>query len=140
MPNWFRGGFCLFANVAEKELRGGRRGDIIISANRRTLHHMKQNDRAILQDRVRTLVLRHALEAALQRLSSLSGDSAEEELLRLEHAIVFATRRVGDIPGTMQLAALVAVEDAVAAIRAAFDTVHQRIEAAPAAEPATLAA
>ncbi len=99
---------------------------------------MKQNDRAILQDRVRTLVLRHALEAALLRLSSLSGDSAEGELLRLEHAIVHATRRLGDMPGNLQLAALVAVEDAVASIRSAFDTVHQRIEAAP--QPAPLAA
>lgn len=99
---------------------------------------MKQNDRAILQDRVRTLVLRHALEAALQRLASLSGVNAEEELLRLEHSIVFATRRVGDMPGTLQLATLVAAEDAVTAIRAAFDTVHQRIEmAAPAGTPAS---
>lgn len=112
---------------------------MIVFANRRAPHHMKQNDRAILQDRVRTLVLRHALEAALQRLTVLAGEGAEEELLRLEHSIVFATRRVGEIPGNLQLVALVAVEDAVAAIRAAFDTVHQRIEAAPVA-PATLAA
>ncbi|AWI87621.1 hypothetical protein C0214_04425 [Methylobacterium sp. DM1] len=97
---------------------------------------MKQNDRAILQDRVRTLVLRHALEAALQRLAHLSGVSAEEELLRLEHSIVLATRRVGEIPGNVQLAALVAVEEAVAAIRTAFDTVHGQIEAAPAVNPA----
>ncbi|KQQ11834.1 hypothetical protein ASF53_16115 [Methylobacterium sp. Leaf123] len=104
---------------------------------------MKQNERAILQDRVRTLVLRHALEATLQRLAHLSGTSAEEELLRLEHSIVVATRRVGDVPGNLQLAALVAVEDAVVAIRTAFDTVHQRIEAVPSvntASPTALAA
>jgi len=116
---------------------------MIALANRQISQHMKQNDRAILQDRVRTLVLRHALEAALQRLAHLSGADAEEELLRLEHSIVSATRRVGEVPGNLQLAALVAVEDAVAAIRTAFDTVHQRIEAAPAAgsaSPAALAA
>ncbi|MCG5248512.1 hypothetical protein MCX33_21460 [Methylorubrum extorquens] len=134
---------CLFANVAEKELRQCRRDDMIVLANRQVSPHMKQNERAILQDRVRTLVLRHALEAALQRLAHLSGASAEEELLRLEHSLVVATRRVGEVPGNMQLAALVAVEDAVVAIRTAFDTVHQRIEAAPAVSavsPTALAA
>ncbi len=110
---------------------------MITLANRQAFPHMKQNDRAILQDRVRTLVLRHALEAALQRLAHLSGDSAEEELLRLEHSIVFATRRIGDVPGNVQLAALVAVEDAVAAVRTTFDTVHQRTETAPGANPAS---
>ncbi|MEN3210207.1 hypothetical protein PUR23_09180 [Methylorubrum populi] len=129
--------FRLFSNVAEKELRAGGPGDMITLANRQASPHMKQNDRAILQDRVRTLVLRHALEAVLQRLAHLSGDSAEEELLRLEHSIVFATRRIGDVPGNVQLAALVAVEDAVAAVRTAFDTVHQRIETAPGAKPAS---
>ncbi|MGW9819659.1 hypothetical protein ACUXK4_002227 [Methylorubrum extorquens] len=116
---------------------------MIVLANRQVSPHMKQNERAILQDRVRTLVLRHALEAALQRLAHLSGASAEEELLRLEHSLVVATRRVGEVPGNMQLAALVAVEDAVVTIRTAFDTVHQRIEAAPpvsAVSPTALAA
>lgn len=133
----FPAAFCLFSNVAEKELRAGRPGDMITLANRQAFPHMKHNDRAILQDRVRTLVLRHALEAALQRMAQLSGDSAEEELLRLEHSIVFATRRIGEVPGNVQLAALVAVEDAVAAIRTAFDSVHQRIETAPGAGAAS---
>ncbi|KAB7786820.1 hypothetical protein F8B43_0770 [Methylorubrum populi] len=57
--------------------------------------------------------------------------------MRLEHSIVFATRRIGDVPGNVQLAALVAVEDAVAAVRTAFDTVHQRTETAPGAKPAS---
>lgn len=113
---------------------------MIVLAIRQVSPHMKQNERAILQDRVRTLVLRHALEAALQRIAHLSGHSAEEELLKLEHSIVSATRRIGEVPGNVQLAALVAVEDAVTAIRTAFDTVHGRIEAAPAAGPASLAA
>ncbi|KQT61135.1 hypothetical protein ASG52_18090 [Methylobacterium sp. Leaf456] len=93
---------------------------------------MKQNERALLQERVRTLVLRHALEAALQRVADLSGFRAEEDLMKLEHAIVCATRRVGEMPGDVKLATLVAVEDAVAIIRGAFDTVHQTVEVAPA--------
>ncbi len=51
--------------------------------------------------------------------------------MKLEHAIVGATRRVGEMPGDVKLATLVAVEDAVAVIRGAFDTVHQTVEAAP---------
>ncbi|WP_461654492.1 hypothetical protein [Methylorubrum aminovorans] len=136
MLKWFRSCLCLFTNVAEKKLHGCGQDDMIVLAIRQVSPHMKPNDRAILQDRVRTLVLRHALEAALQRLADLSGARAEEELLRLEHSIVLATRRVGEIPGNVQLAALVAVEDAVAAIRTAFDTVHGRIEATPAVNPA----
>ncbi|SFK53254.1 hypothetical protein SAMN04488125_102304 [Methylorubrum salsuginis] len=76
--------------------------------------------------------MRHALEAALQRVAELSGFRAEEDLLKLEHAIVGATRRVGEMPGDVKLATLVAVEDAVAVVRAAFDTVHQAVEVAPA--------
>lgn len=93
---------------------------------------MKQNERALLQERVRTLVLRHALEAALQRVADLSGDMPEDELMKLEHAIVGATRRVSELPGDVRLVTLIAVEDAVAVIRGAFDTVHQRVEAVPA--------
>jgi hypothetical protein len=39
-------------------------------------------------------------DGALQRLAHLSGASAEEELLRLEHSLVVATRRVGEVPGS----------------------------------------
>lgn len=84
--------------------------------------------------------MRHALEAALQRVTDLAGGVAEDELLKLEHAIVAATRRVGEMPGDVRLATLVAVEDAVAVVRGAFDTVHQRIEAAAPPAPAALAA
>lgn len=101
---------------------------------------MKQNERAVLQDRVRSLVLRHALEATLQRLAGLAGARAEEHLMTLEHAIVTATRRIGAMPGDVQLATAVAVEDAVAVIRAAFDTAHQRVEAAQAPVLAAVAA
>ncbi|WP_442919190.1 hypothetical protein [Methylobacterium sp. Leaf118] len=99
---------------------------------------MKNNERALLQERVRTLVLRHALEAAFQRIADLTGGAAEDELMKLEHTIVAATRRVGEMPGDVRLAALVAVEDAVAVVRSAFDTVHQRLDAPTL--PAALAA
>ncbi len=89
---------------------------------------MKQNDRALLQERVRTLVLRHALEAALNRLGAASGAAAEDELLRLEHVIVTAARNLGAVPDALRLAAMVAVEDAVGTIRGAFDAAHQRLE------------
>lgn len=103
---------------------------------------MKQNDRALLQERVRTLVLRHALEATLNRLAGLAGEGADEELLRLEHAITAAARNLGTVPGTLRLSAMVAVEDAVGTIRGAFDSTHQRLEEAAAAvqDEAALAA
>lgn len=91
---------------------------------------MNQNDRALLQERVRTLVLRHALEAALNRLSLLSGAASDDELDRLEHAIVSAARNMSAVPNAMKLSAMVAVEDAVGTIRAAFDSSRRRAEAA----------
>ena len=91
---------------------------------------MKHSERALLQERVRTLVLTHALEATLSRLATLSGLGAEEELNRLEHRIAAASRTLGTMPGEMALTTMVAVEDAVATIRGAFDRTHDRLEAA----------
>ncbi|GEO99688.1 hypothetical protein [Methylobacterium haplocladii] len=93
---------------------------------------MKQNERALLQERVRTLVLIHALEATLSRLMTLSGDGAGEELMQLEHRITAAGRMLGTMPGEMALTTMVAVEDAVGTIRGAFDRAHDRLEAAAA--------
>ena len=113
-------------------LREGATDAILIGRFGGTIPPMKQNDRALLQERVRTLVLRHALEATLSRLASVSGLSAEDELLRLEHAIIAAARNLGTVPEPLRLSALVAVEDAVGTIRGAFDSTHQRLEQAPA--------
>ena len=93
---------------------------------------MKQSERALLQERVRTLVLRHALEAALGRLIDLGGPEIGEELFRLEHRIVAAGRNLGAMPSEMALSTMVAVEDAITTIRAAFDVAHQRLDAEPA--------
>lgn len=101
---------------------------------------MKQNERALLQERVRTLVLRHALEAALARLAAVAGRSSEDELLGLEHAVVAAARGIGTVPNAMKLAAMVAVEDAIGTIRGAFDATHQRMEPIPAPESVPIAA
>jgi hypothetical protein len=97
---------------------------------------MKIDERALLQERVRTLVLRHALEAVLDRLATVARDSgrdAEGEFLTLEHSLVTAARSLADRAATQKLAVLVAVEDASATIRAAFNNAHDRLDVAPAA-------
>ena len=97
---------------------------------------MKIDERALLQERVRTLVLRHALEAVLDRLASATrtgGKNAESELLSLEQSLVSAARSLADRASTQKLAILVAVEDASATIRAAFDHAQERLQAPPVA-------
>ncbi|MEE7506333.1 hypothetical protein ACLBXO_16145 [Methylobacterium sp. C33D] len=92
---------------------------------------MKIDERALLQERVRTLVLRHALEAVLDRLASVAreaGKDAETEFLSLEQALVSAARGLADRATAQKLAVLVAVEDAGTTIRAAFDNAHDRLE------------
>ena len=101
---------------------------------------MKQNQRALLQERVRTLVLTHAIEATLGRLMELGGCEASDELLRLEHRIVAAGRALCATPSEMTLSTMVAVEDALTAIRAVFDRAHERLEAATEAQSVPLAA
>jgi hypothetical protein len=94
---------------------------------------MKIDERALLQERVRTLVLRHALEAVLERLAvatQAAGKEPEVEFLDLEQALVSAARSIADRASTQKLAVLVAVEDASATIRVAFDNAHDRLEAA----------
>lgn len=93
---------------------------------------MKIDERALLQERVRTLVLRHALEAVLERLATATqaaGRDAEGEFLDLEQSLVSAARSIADRASAQKLAVLVAVEDAGTTIRAAFDNAHDRLEA-----------
>lgn len=92
---------------------------------------MKLDERALLQERVRTLVLRHALEAALERLAGTAraaGADVEAELLGLERSLLSAARGLADRAAAQKLAILVAVEDAGATIRAAFDSAHARLD------------
>lgn len=92
---------------------------------------MKIDERALLQERVRTLVLRHALEAVLDRLASVAreaGKDAEAEFLNLEQSLVTAARSLADRASAQKLAVLVAVEDASTTIRAAFDNAHERLD------------
>jgi hypothetical protein len=94
---------------------------------------MKIDERALLQERVRTLVLRHALEAVLARLATATqraGTDTETEFLDLEQSLVSAARSIADRATAQKLAVLVAVEDASTTIRAAFDAAHERLEAA----------
>ncbi|MDP4003579.1 hypothetical protein [Methylobacterium sp. NEAU K] len=93
---------------------------------------MKIDERALLQERVRTLVLRHALEAVLGRLAAATretGKDPEAELLSLEHALISAARTIADRTTAQKLAVLIAVEDASATVRAAFDNAHSRLDA-----------
>ncbi len=90
---------------------------------------MNLTERALYQERVRTLVMRHALEAALARLGSTAGADAEAELLRLEHAVVAASRALPVTLKDGRLATMVAVEDALVHIRGAFDAAHGRLDA-----------
>ncbi|GJE56717.1 hypothetical protein FV217_15695 [Methylobacterium sp. WL9] len=101
---------------------------------------MKQSERALLQERVRTLVLTHALEATLSRLMTLSGCDAGEELTRLEHRITAAGRMLGTMPGEMALTTMVAVEDAIGTIRSAFDRAYDRLDAEAVSTAAPIAA
>jgi hypothetical protein len=97
---------------------------------------MKIDERALLQERVRTLVLRHALEAVLDRLASTareSGKDAENVLLNLETALVSAARSIADRATSQKLAVLVAVEDATTTIKAAFNNAQERLDVTPAA-------
>jgi N-methylhydantoinase B/oxoprolinase/acetone carboxylase alpha subunit len=92
---------------------------------------MKIDERALLQERVRTLVLRHALQAVLERLAAATrgaGQDVEAELLNLEQTLVATARGLADRASAQKLAVLVAVEDATATIRAAFDTTHDRLD------------
>lgn len=106
---------------------------------------MKLDERALLQERVRTLVLRHALEAALDRLAGAAraaGTDPEAELSSLEQVLLSAARGVADRAKAQKLAVLVAVEDAGATIRAAFDNAQARLDAilaepVPCPEPET---
>lgn len=98
---------------------------------------MKQNERALLQERVRTLVLRHALEASLTCLATRCDEDRLDTLERLERSIVSAARSMGTLPTELQLAAMVAVEDAISTIRSAFDSTHSRVQAVAALAPRT---
>ncbi|MCJ2095532.1 MULTISPECIES: hypothetical protein [unclassified Methylobacterium] len=93
---------------------------------------MKLDERALLQERVRTLVLRHALEAALERLAAATRETGKEaaaEFQSLEQSLLSAARSIADRATSQKLAVLVAVEDASATLRSAFDNAHSRLDA-----------
>ncbi|TXN74471.1 hypothetical protein FV228_05760 [Methylobacterium sp. WL18] len=92
---------------------------------------MKLDERALLQERVRTLVLRHALEAALDRLAAATREAGKEataEFQSLEQSLLSAARSLADRASAQKLAVLVAVEDASATVRSAFDNAHSRLD------------
>lgn len=92
---------------------------------------MKLDERALLQERVRTLVLRHALEAALDRLAAATREAGKEataEFQSLEQSLLSAARSLADRASAQKLAVLVAVEDASTTVRCAFDNAYSRLD------------
>lgn len=92
---------------------------------------MKLEERALLQERVKTLVLGHALEAVLAQFAKAdqaAGRDAEADLTRLETMLLNAAQGLADRATTQKLSVLVAVEDVSATVRAAFDTARQTLD------------
>lgn len=92
---------------------------------------MKLEERALLQERVKTLVLGHALEMALSRFASAdqaAGRDATADLNRLEEVLLSAARGLADRAAVQKLAVLVAVEDVSVTVKAAFETAKAQIE------------
>lgn len=91
---------------------------------------MKLEERALLQERVKTLVLGHALEAVLAQFAKVdiaAGRDAETDLTRLETMLLNAAQGLADRATAQKLSVLVAVEDVSATVRSAFDAARQTI-------------
>lgn len=92
---------------------------------------MKPEERTLLQERVKTLVLGQALDLALSRLAEsgqAAGRDAEATLASLEDLLLSAARSLADRATTQKLAVLVAVEDVSATLKAAFDGARAKID------------
>lgn len=104
---------------------------------------MRIEERALLQERVKTLVLEHALEATLSRLTDLhdpAGRDVGEDLARLENLLLGAARDLADRATQQKLSVLVAVEDVSTTLRAVFDAARTRVAALGQAEAGASAA
>lgn len=106
---------------------------------------MKPEERALLQERVKILVLGQALNLALSRLAEAdqaAGRDAWADLSSLEETLLVAARTLADRAAAQKLAVLVAVEDVSTTLRAAFDGARAQIDLKPAeaAEGAPIAA
>ncbi|MCJ2012340.1 hypothetical protein [Methylobacterium sp. J-076] len=104
---------------------------------------MKLEERALLQERVKTLVLGHALEMALARLvvaDDAAGRDAAVDLSRLEERLLSAARGLADRAAVQKLAVLVAVEDVSVTVKAAFEAAKAQIERMRPADEAAKAA
>jgi len=103
---------------------------------------MKLEERAILQERVKNLVLGQAMHMALARLADAdraAGRDARSDLSAFEETILTAARTLADKAVAQKLAVLVAVEDVSATLKAAFDGARAQIDVARAAESAATA-
>ena len=104
---------------------------------------MRIEERALLQERVKTLVLEHALEATLTRFADLhdpAGRDVGADLSRLETLLLGAARDLADRATQQKLSVLVAVEDVSTTLRTAFDAARSRVAAIGQAEAGATAA
>lgn len=104
---------------------------------------MTREERALLQERVKTLVLGHALEAVLAKFvdaDQAAGRDAEADLSRMEEMLLSAARGLADRATSQKLSVLVAVEDVSAIVRTAFDAARETIDLIRPADEATGAA
>ncbi len=104
---------------------------------------MRIEERALLQERVKTLVLEHALEATLTRFADLhdpAGRDVGADLSRLETLLLGAARDLADRATQQKLSVLVAVEDVSTTLKSAFDAARGRVAAIGQAEAGVTAA
>ncbi|GJD35755.1 hypothetical protein [Methylobacterium aerolatum] len=98
---------------------------------------MRIEERALLQERVKTLVLEHALAATLARFTALrdpAGQDVGDDLSRLEDLLLGAARDLADRATQQKLSVLVAVEDVSTTLKTMFDAARLRLTCAD-AEP-----
>lgn len=104
---------------------------------------MRIEERALLQERVKTLVLEHALEATLARFADMQrtgGVDVGPDLSRLEDLLLNAARDLADRATQQKLSVLVAVEDVSATLKSVFEGARNRIAALSPIEAVTQAA
>jgi len=91
---------------------------------------MRIEERALLQERVKTLVLAHALEATLARFAALQeagGHDVGADLSSLENLLLGAARDLADRATQQKLSVLVAVEDVSTTLKALFEAARSRV-------------
>ena len=104
---------------------------------------MRIEETALLQERVKSLVLEHALEATLSRFAALDGTAGRDvdaDLSTLENLLLKAAQDLADRATQQKLAILVAVEDVSVTLKSMFETTRTRVASVGAIEAEARAA